>query len=216
MNCCCPHSVSAGKFFSLFARRYRKRFARKGFEPSQIQLLTGLQQAGFTDATLLEVGSGVGHLHQHLLESGAASAVGIDLAPKMVAEAIDWARERGLSDRTRYIEGDFMDLEADIDPAEIVILDKVVCCYPDAEGLIQAALGKTQRVLALTYPRDRWYVRLGMALVVSGLYLFRSDFRPYVHDPEDIERWITTAGFHKTYEATTISWLTQIYQRQAP
>ena len=110
MSCCCPHSNSANRFFSLFAGRYRRRFEKKGFEPSQKQLLEGLQQAGYQDAKVLEIGSGVGHLHQTLLEQGAASAVGIDLASRMVGEAQHWAEERKLAGQTDYLEGDFMEI----------------------------------------------------------------------------------------------------------
>ena len=95
MNCCCPHSNSANRFFSFFAGRYRKRFEKRGFEPSQEQLMKGLEQAGYQDAKILEIGSGVGHLHQTLLERGAASAVGVDLASKMIEEARRWAARAG-------------------------------------------------------------------------------------------------------------------------
>ena len=85
MSCCCPEAKSASRFFSFFARRYRKRYAKKGFEESQKQLVEGLTQAGISDSSLLEIGSGVGYLHQTLLEQGATSATGVDLAPKMIA-----------------------------------------------------------------------------------------------------------------------------------
>ena len=211
MSCCCPHAVSASRFFSFFARRYRKRFEKKGFEPSQHQLIAGLEQAVFDGMTVLEIGSGVGHLHQTLLEQGAAFAVGVDLAPNMLQEARQWAQQRNLSDRTRYIEGDFMTLDHDIEAADLTVLDKVVCCYPDADGLIHRSLAKTKRVYALTYPRDVWYVRFGMGVMAMMLKIVRSDFRPYVHDPNQIEQWITDSGFRKSYQQTTAMWLTQIY-----
>jgi len=214
MNSCCPHSVSANRLFSFVARRYRKRFSRKGFEPSQKQLLTGLQQAGYGDKTVLEIGSGVGHLHQTLLEQGAQSAVGIDLASSMIKEAEAWAVERGLSDRTRYYQADFMNMVESLEPADVVILDKVVCCYPDADGLVHKSLSKTRQVYALTYPRDRWYVRAGIALGAFLMKLIRSDFRPYLHDPIQVEQWITESGFKKTYAANTLIWLTQVYEKK--
>ena len=217
MSCCCPHDRSAARLFSFFARRYRKRYGRKGFEPSQQQLLEGLQQAGFTDKTLLEVGSGVGYLHQQLLLQGAASAVGVDLAPKMLAEARLGAVERGLAERTHYIEGDFIDLgSADPAPADITILDKVVCCYPDARALVQASLAHSREMLALTYPRSRWYTRMGARFGALLMGLLRSDFRSYVHDPVQIEAWIREAGLEKTYENHTFVWLTQVYRRPGP
>ena len=211
MSCCCPHSNSANRFFSFFAGRYRKRFEKKGFEPSQKQLLEGLQQAGYEDASILEIGSGVGHLHQTLLEQGAGSAVGIDLASKMICEAQQWANDRGLTDRASYIEGDFMEISEAVKDADVTVLDKVVCCYPDADGLVHESLARTNRVYALTYPRNRWYVRAVMGATAWVMKVMRSDFRSYVHDPELIEKWIRASGFDKVYQNNNLVWLTQVY-----
>ncbi len=213
MNCCCPHSISGGRLFSLFARSYRRRFAKKGFEPSQLQLLEGLAQAGFEGATLLEIGSGVGYLHQTLVERGAKSAVGIDLAEDMLKEARNWAGEKGLADRTEYLQGDFIELLDQVKPAEITILDKVVCCYPFAELLLNSSTAKTERVIALTYPRKRWFIKLVIEAMAVSLKLFGSDFRAYVHEPDDVERWICEAGFTKIDQQQTFIWLSQVYQK---
>lgn len=213
MSTCCGHAQSAGRFFSFFARRDRKRFERKGFEPSQKQLIAGLEQVGYQETSVLEIGCGVGHLHQSLLERGARGAVGIDLAPKMLSEATHWAQDRGLGDRVDYVEGDFMSLNERIDKADICLLDKVVCCYPDAQGLVEKSLAKTKRVYGLTYPRDRWFTRLGTETIAWVFWLIRSDFRPYVHDPVQIERWISDGGFEKRFEDQTTAWLTQVYVR---
>jgi len=142
MSCCCPHSRSANRFFSFFAGRYRKRFEKKGFEPSQKQLMEGLKQAGYQDAKILEIGSGVGHLHQTMLEQGAASAIGVDLASKMIEEARHWAEDRSLE----YVEGDFMEISDTLSEADVTVMDKVVCCYPDADGLVHVSLSKTKHV----------------------------------------------------------------------
>ena len=211
MNCCCPHANSANRIFSFFAGSHRKRFEKKGFEPSQKQLMEGLEQAGYQDAKILEIGSGVGHLHQTLLENGAASAVGIDLATKMIEEARYWAEERRLADKTEYVQGDFMEMKDSLPDAEVTVLDKVVCCYPDADGLIHSSLNKTSRVYALTYPRDRWYVHAMMGFAVLVMKILRFKFRPYMHAPEDIERWITETGFDKQYQNHNLVWLTQVY-----
>ena len=211
MSTCCPHSRSASRMFSRSARRYGKRFRRRGFERSQKQLLQGLESAGYREAELMDIGCGVGHLHQTLLERGARAAVGIDLAPRMLEEARIWSCERGLADRTRYVEGDFVDIVNDIAGADVTLMDKVVCCYPDANALIHGALDKTRRVFALTYPRDRWPVRLVMGSCAAFFRLIRSDFRPYVHDPAQIEAWITARGFDKHFQDTTVVWLTQVY-----
>ncbi len=213
MSCCCPHSRSGGRIFSFFARSYRRRFAKKGFEPSQQQLMDGLKQADFKDASLLEVGSGVGYLHQTLLEQGAKNAVGIDLAADMLKEAEDWASEKGLAERIEYIQGDFIELLDQVESADVTILDKVVCCYPHAELLVNSTTVKTKRVYALTYPRKRWFIKVAIDIMAVGFKIVGSDFRVYMHNPDDIERWITQAGFKKTYQQQTFIWLTQVYQK---
>lgn len=211
MSCCCPEARSAGKFFSLFARIYRKRYAKKGFEKSQKQLVDSLRQAGFQDASLLEIGSGVGYLHQTLIEEGAASAVGVDLSPKMISEARIGAEENGLSDRVRYIEDDFVSMEEELDQVDITIMDKVVCCYPDADALVHKTLSHTRRVYALTYPRNRWFLRAGSRFMAGVFFVLRVQFRNYIHNPDLIEKWITNNGFNKKYENQTTVWLTQVY-----
>ncbi|MDX1499401.1 MAG: class I SAM-dependent methyltransferase [Woeseiaceae bacterium] len=213
MSASCCHSQSASRLFSLFARSSRRRAEKKGLESTQQQLLAGLTSIGFDDASLLEIGCGVGHLHQTLLEKGARQVVGVDLAPRMLAEARSLAADRGLAERVEYVEGDFIELGDAVGTADIALLDKVVCCYPDADGLLGLTLKKTRRGCALTYPRDRWFVRLWMGAWNGMLWLLRSDFRTYVHAPAAIERRITDAGFVKRYEDTTAAWLTQVYAR---
>ncbi len=213
MPCCCPHSRSAGKFFSFFAKSYRRRFNKKGFETSQQQLVNGISQINFDNKTLLEIGCGVGHLHQSLLEQGATSAVGIELSDKMLIEAKDWAKQRGLADKTSYLEGDFIELVDTIETSDIVIMDKVVCCYPDADALIHRSLEKCNDSIALTYPRKTWYTSFGTEVLAIILKLLGSSFRPYVHDPLQIENWIAEQDFKKVVQEQTAIWLTQVYQR---
>lgn len=214
MPSCCTHVESTNRLFSFFAHRYRRRFEKKGFESSQQQLIEGIKLAGIEGASILEIGCGVGHLHQSLLEAGANKAAGIDIAAGMLNEARRWAVDRGLDQRTSYLEGDFVAVSDRVDSADITILDKVVCCYPDADRLVHASLAKTGRIYALTYPRSRWFIRAIWGLTTMLMALVRIGYRSYIHDPGMIEGWIEAAGFKKTYENTTIMWLTQVYVRE--
>lgn len=213
MSCCCGHNQSTGKLFSFMARRLGKRYRKKGFTDSQRQLVEGLRREGFDGASLLEIGSGVGYLHQSLLKQGAERATGVDLAPKMLNEARRFAADAGLSQRTNYIEGDFTAISDTIEAADVTILDKVVCCYPDADGLVHRSLACTKRVYGLTYPRDRWLTRIGSRVTAVLMWIIRSDYRSYVHDPKQLQAWIEQAGFRKDYENHTAVWLTQVYSR---
>lgn len=175
--------------------------------------MSGLEKAGYKNASLLEVGSGVGYMHQVLLQQGANNAVGIDLSPDMLKEAQSWADEKDLTDRVQYIQGDFIELLDQVDAVDVTILDKVVCCYPHAELLINSSTSKTNHIYALTYPRNRWFIRIAIEVMAFFLKLSGSDFRAYVHNPDDVERWIVDAGFKKSYQNKTFIWLTQLYQK---
>lgn len=213
MSCCSIPCTDTSRFFSRLTRLYRWRFCLFGFEKSQRQLIDGIRHAGLEGKTLLEIGCGAGHLQRALLQAGAHQGVGIDLSARLIGEARLEAQRDGLAARTDYRQGDFVALADEIQPADIVVLDKVVCCYPDAERLLAAALNRTQRVLALTYPRDRAATRAGVALMTALLRLISCRFRPYVHEPASIERWITHAGFHRHSRSHTFAWVTDIYLR---
>lgn len=213
MQCCAPSAKEAGRFFSWFARRSRRHYQKRGLGKTQRQLLDGIRAQGVAGASVLDVGCGVGFLHQELLIQGAARSTGVDLSESMIAEARTLARERALEARTDYRLGDFMDIAEALPQADVTVLDKVVCCYPDAEGLISGSIEKTARVYALTYPRPHLVNRILTAVEATALWLIRCNFRPYVHDPVDIERWILERGFRKQFEDSTFIWITQVYAR---
>ncbi len=147
------------------------------------------------------------------MRDGAARAVGIDLSTGMLAEARKAAKAAGLEDRTDYRLGDFVQLAAEAPDADITILDKVVCCYPDWENLLDRSLQKTRRVYALTYPRDRVITRTGGRILHWGMELIHCCYQPYIHDPEKIQQRILEHGFEQSYQALTNSWFTQVYIR---
>ena len=171
--------------------------------------------SGFRGASVLDIGCGTGYLHQRLLQAGAASAVGIDLSAKMLLEARAQARQQGLAERTAYREGDFVELADTLRPADIVILDKVICCYPDAETLVQRSARMARRVYAFTVPRDRRSVRLAILAGRVLLSLIRCRFRSYIHDLKAIDRGLAAEGFARAFEESTFAWRTRVYARRS-
>lgn len=213
MNCCATSNADTGRFFSWLAGLHRLKHTLLGFERSQRHLIDGIKAEGVAGAELLEVGCGPGYLHQHLLLSGASGAVGVDLSERMLAIARRSAGRLGLEARTDYRLGDFTQLASTIPPADIAILDKVVCCYPDWEAMLVRALERTRRSIALTYPRDRALVRAAVRWMSWALGTLGCCFHPYVHDPIRIEAAIRREGFRKLAERHTPFWVTQIYHR---
>jgi magnesium-protoporphyrin O-methyltransferase len=77
----------------------------------------------------------------------------------------------------KFIHADFTDVAPEIPTAELVTLDRVVCCYPDFRRLLKAAAEHSQRALAFTYPRETWYMRFGLRVINFFQRLRRDPFR---------------------------------------
>ena len=215
MNCCRPaHNVDAERFFSRTAKRYRRRIEKKGLEPSSRLLAEAVVAGGITGASVLEIGCGVGGLHQWLLQQGAARAVGVDLSADMLTQARELAQTRGLTSRTEYLQGDFIDLAGRIEEADAVVLDKVICCTPEATALVSSSASHARRVYAFTVPRERWLVRAGVVILSGVMRLLRSSFRPYLHDLAAIEAQLQALGFRRYDQRYTFLWLMRAYWRR--
>lgn len=81
---------------------------------------------------------------------------------------------------------DFADQPDGVEAADIVVLHRVVCCYPDYDALVGAAADHAREQLLLSFPRDVWWMQIGFRAVNLGLRLRRRAFRVYLHDPAAI------------------------------
>ena len=120
---------------------------------------------------------------------------------------------RGNSERVRFIHADFTDVASDLPQADIVTLDRVVCCYPDFRGLLKAAASQSRRALALTYPRETWYLRIGLHVINFFQRLTRDPFRVFLHPVAEVESLLKREGFVKTSMRRLFVWEMALYQR---
>jgi magnesium-protoporphyrin O-methyltransferase len=213
MSCCGVTNRSTDRVFSLAAPWYEWRYRLLGLDRHQKELVAGVLAAGTRDASVLEVGSGVGHLHHHLLRKGLGRATGVELSQGMIDLARRLARRHGVAERTRYHHGDFVDLADDLPDADVTVLDRAVCCYPDAAELVGTSLDRTRRVYALTWPRDHRFNRAAVRVLSRVLGRLGIAYRAWVHDVAAIEGWIAGRGFRKAREYRSALWLTQVWVR---
>lgn len=211
MDCCSRHVSATQSCFGWMSKLSERRYRRKGLDENQLQIVKGLESLGIERSSLLEVGCGVGVLHQTLLEKGADRALGIDLAPKALELAGNRAREHKLDQKTEYKLGDFVEMHDTLDIADVTVLDKVVCCYPAPRELLGAAATCTRSAIALTYPRTHLLGELFNHIWNFGFWLFRSDFRGFMHDPQLIQQLIEDRGFHCVFSFDSRMWHTQIF-----
>ena len=174
-----------------------------------------LKSKDLEGADLLEVGGGIGAIQIELLKAGLEKTVNVELSSGYDDAAHVLAEEEGVEDRiTRHI-GDFVERQDQIENADVVVMNRVVCCYPWMERMMGAAVGKADRYLALVFPREKWWVKFGLASGNGWMALRRCDFRAFVHSPDAIESVATDAGFVVVHADNNIFWQALVLERAA-
>jgi SAM-dependent methyltransferase len=196
------------------ARRDILDYRARGADGSTRRLLDALIAQGATSGTLLDIGGGVGVIQLELLAAGMDSAVDVDASAPFISAARAEAADRGFADRTQYRHGDFVELADGVGPADVVTLDRVICCYPDAAGLVSRSAERAQRLYGLVYPVNRWPLRVAAWLI--NLTRRSDDFRMYVHDDQLVDRLAGQAGLEPRYRHAGWVWQTVVYARVTP
>jgi magnesium-protoporphyrin O-methyltransferase len=196
------------------ARRDLLQYRAKGPDPSTRRLVEALIAQGVEGATLLDIGGGIGAVQLELLRAGAASSVDVDASRPYLRTAEAEADERGWRGRTRYVHGDFTRVASEVEAADIVTLDRVICCYPDARALIGSSASKAQRLYGLVHPVDRWWMRAFGVIGNLGYRLFRNPYRMYIHPQELIDALVRGAGLEEISVHQAWFWRTAVYRRQ--
>jgi hypothetical protein len=182
VNCCCRPETYGAFFSKKSAERALKRYRRRGLDRLSEQVASVVTQRCVQGATILEVGGGIGALDVELLHAGAERAINVELSPEYEHAAAALASERGVEHQIERRVGDFV-AEPDVPAADAVVMNRVVCCYPDYEGLVGAAADHARRLLVFTFPRERLLVRSAFRLMNLWLRLTGSQFRGFVHPP---------------------------------
>jgi 2-polyprenyl-3-methyl-5-hydroxy-6-metoxy-1,4-benzoquinol methylase len=192
---------------------YAKRFRTGGLEPVQKYLLEGIRKQPTRGSTVLDIGCGVGSLHLTLLKEGAEQAIGVDMSEGMLREAKRFAETSGVAGRVHYVVGDFVQLSSSIPAGDITVLDKVVCCYENVQGLINAATAKTKSTFALSHPKENFLMKMLFKGHLTLAKMFRWSFHPFWHNWDEMASLIQARGFRLMYENSTISWHVLVYTR---
>lgn len=212
--CCSAFECAADQQFNeKKATEELKRYRTKGPGHTTRLLQEGLGHAGPLSGTLLDIGSGIGSLTFGLLDRGVTHAVAVDASSAYNNVARQEAIRLGRADAVRFVHADFVSVAAALPAATLVTLDRVVCCYPSYKALLNAALDHAEQYLALSFPRDVWYVRLGVTLENAQRRLTKSPFRTFVHPAARMEELIRSAGFERSTRRETWMWSVDVYTR---
>jgi magnesium-protoporphyrin O-methyltransferase len=210
------HCCGADLFFNkkTAAKEYR-RYLKKGPARATAKIIQQLQQQDIARKSLIDVGGGIGALQWWFLEQGGRQTTDIDASSGYLSQAQSHASEKGWHDKTRFVEGDCTDVYDNLEAADFITLDKVVCCYPDYKEILSATCEKAKEYVSLSYPMDGIIARIIRNLGALFFMLKRNPFRPYVHPVTEIRDTFSNHGFTLVARDMVFPWHVETYARSA-
>ncbi len=212
MNSCQCHGIET-QFNRKSVAKDLKRYREDGPVKTTRILIDALKAEGVKAMTLLDIGGGVGAIQHELLRAGASTAINIEASKAYVEAAKEEAERQGHADRVSCLHGNFVDLADDIPQADIVTLDRVICCYHDMHALVGGSSVLARRFYGIVYPRDTWKSKIENALENLVYWIQRNSFRIFVHPTEAVDRLVRRSGFERRFYREVGTWQVVVYAR---
>jgi len=203
---CCDHDDYQSVFTNRFARRQSRRYQQRGLTPAARSIVDFAASQGITGATVLEIGGGVGQLQVELLRRGASHVTNLEISQNYEAEAARLLEKAGM---TNLVTRRFLDIAQapdEVEPADVVILHRVVCCYPDYARLLKVAASHARKTLVYSHPAANVVNRVQFSAENAYRRLTRNDFRAFIHPPEGMVRAAESGGLAVTYRHHAWDW----------
>jgi cyclopropane fatty-acyl-phospholipid synthase-like methyltransferase len=104
--------------------------------------------------TVIDLGSGDGRILIAAVERFKAKAIGVEISPKLVAQARQRIQREGITDMARVIEGDVM--QADLSGADVVTMYLESKTNADLRPRLEKMLKPGARVVSHDYAIPGW------------------------------------------------------------
>jgi 2-polyprenyl-3-methyl-5-hydroxy-6-metoxy-1,4-benzoquinol methylase len=204
-DCCTPKGYR-WIFSERTAQMEAKRYRRRGLDRTSRRIVDFLKKQGVEGRTVLEIGGGIGAIQIELLKAGAARAMSIELTPTYEQAASQLLSEAGMTDRVERKVMDFAQAADQVEGADVVVMNRVLCCYHDMPRLAGAAADHARQTLVMTFPRRALWMRAGLGLGNGLLWLTRRHFHIYVHRPSEIMATSQSHGLRPVLNETGLIW----------
>jgi len=209
---CCRHCQGLESLFDdKTARKELEHYRKKGASKTTRMLIDALKAADIRGMSLLDIGGGVGVIQHELLAAGVEQATHVDASQAYLHAAQTEAERQGHDTRINHLHGNFVDLAPQIEPVDIVTLDRVICCYPDMPSLVGLSAARAGKLYGLVYPRESWWVKIGVTLLNFGSWLTRNPYRFFVHPTAAVEAMLHKYGLKRCFYRTTFLWQVAVY-----
>ncbi len=213
MDCCKSKQCQGIEeiFDASIAEKDLKNYLEKGPSKETALLLDIIRERLPEGFSVMDIGGGVGAIQHDLAHAGAGAIINVDASPAYSKVAQEEAGRRGYAEIASYHVGDFVNLGPELPDADIVTLDRVICCYDNMPALVHEAVRKTRRVLGVVYPRDTWYIKLGIGLANLVMAILGRRFRIYAHATQEVDRLVNAAGFDRDFYRRGFFWQVAVY-----
>ena len=212
MGCCQCQGIEY-MFDKKAAKRQLKRYLKKGPSKTTSMLLDAIHKKGVQGLNFLDIGGGIGAIQNDLIKAGASNGTSIEASSAYIDVVKEETLQNGLAERVNFKQGDFTTTATDVDSADIVTLDKVICCYDDMSKLVGLSSKLARKIYAVIYPRDVWWTKLALPMMNFYPRLKGSSFRVFIHPTKKVEKIIIGNGLKRNYYATTLFWQVAIFTR---
>jgi magnesium-protoporphyrin O-methyltransferase len=198
------------------ARRNLQQYRQKGLGAIERQMVSSIRAADLDGARVLEIGGGIGAIQAELLAAGAREGEIVELVSAYEPYARELAREKGFATRSHFRVADILDRPEAASSAEIVVLNRVVCCSPDGIRLVELSARLSERVLVFSFPRDRLLVRTGAALINAFQRVLGRSFRAFLHPRASLCSAAERQGLELSGAGRTFVWEFVAFRRVHP
>jgi hypothetical protein len=214
MDCCQCQAIES-LFDTRLAKWELKRYHKRGAAKTTQVLVEALRKEGIAGETLLDIGGGIGAIQLAMLKAGVASATDVDASSSYIAVARAEAESEGFGDRVRYLHGNFLDIAPEVGAADVVTLERVICCFPDMPGMVGRSAERAGKLYGLVYPRDTWWMRFAARVENLIARLRRPGFYFYVHRTAAVEGALRNAGLERRFKRNVGLWQVAVFARTA-
>lgn len=214
MSECCNPSGYRKFFDDKEAHKGLRKYERKGIDGMPRTLIDYMISRGMDGKSVLEAGGGIGAVQIELLRAGASSAINVELSTGYEGIATELLEREGLTGRAQRRIGDFTELAVGLE-ADDVVMNRVICCYPFMERLMNAAMSSSRRFVAAVFPRDHLGSRFMVGVGNTYCRLRRFDFKSFIHSPDEILRTAQRGGFDVAFRDRDFIWNAVVFERQA-
>ena len=212
MKCCQCQGIETNYNRKSVAKSLKK-YRKDGPAKTTCILIDALKTEDIKGTTLLDIGGGVGAIQHELLKAGVSNAINVEASKAFIEAAKEEAEQQGHADRVSHHHGNFIDLAPSIPQADIVTLDKVICCYPDMQALVGLSSNLARRFYGVIYPQDTWRTKIDFAIENFVYWIRRSSFRVFVHPTKAVDTMLHQNGFERIFYHKVGIWQIVVYTR---